>query len=226
MKNTNKLIITSLISLFAIILVGLNFVSANTLVGGTIYDGSPDNPVSGAEITVQCDSLYLDTTSLSDGTYAVVFDKESCSIINSEAKDESYSTMKLTVYIQDDTDEEEDNSDKPSTGSTKRTNSVYLCGNGICNTGESSNTCLRDCPLPEETIQPLSVSENNTQEKEIITLEQNSDVSGNPGVTGAVTGTNDKSNTWAIVTIGLLLLVMIFFIIRQLHKNTDVSSFE
>lgn len=221
MKNTSQFIALSLTTVLALVILSIGFASANTLVGGTIYDGSLGNPVSGVNIIVHCDSMTpLSTTSLGDGTYAVVFDTESCSYINATA--EGYESMQITVNIQDDTDEEEDSSKHSSSGSLKRTYSVYLCGNGLCDSGETSNTCLRDCPLPEEKIQPSLVSENNT--KEIITLEQEPNNSVNPGITGAVTGTNKRSNTWAIVAIGLLLIVVIFFIIKQLHKKADITS--
>jgi len=221
MKNKITFIIISLLTVISMLIISIGLASANTLVGGTIYDTTPDNPVSGAEITVQCDAFYLDTISLSDGTYAVVFNKETCSSINAYAKDESYSAMKLSVYIKDDTNEEEGDIGRPS-GSGK----IYLCGNGICDSGETPNTCLRDCPLEPESIQPQSIQEGESSgQPEVITLEQNSDVSGNAPITGAVTGTSERSYTLFIIIISLLLVTIVFFILKYLVKKEDISEY-
>ncbi len=205
--------IRNLLNLFiGIFLLSISITSANVLVGGTVYNGSPNNPVSGAEIIVFCDSESLETTSLKDGTYAVVFDRDTiCSYVNSIEKNGMNNTTKITVYIEDDT--------TTNPGSGKKTSGkIYQCGNGICDSGESSDTCLRDCPIQRvETNENNPQNQGNEQEMETINLE-NQNSGQNSGITGAVIG-EGKSGSGKIflIVLGILLgLGILFFILSRI----------
>lgn len=69
----------------ATILLTLGFASAitpvctsQTVVGGTIYQDVITNGVGGASVEVTCNGNLLSTTSLSDGSYSVLFDCTLC----------------------------------------------------------------------------------------------------------------------------------------------------
>ncbi len=91
------------VSILLLAIISMGFASANTLVAGKICENPGCAvPISGASIQVQCDSSYLNTLSLSDGAYAVVFGVDSCTVVNvsssthpSPPKD----IMKLVMYI-------------------------------------------------------------------------------------------------------------------------------
>lgn len=80
MKNKTKLII---FSLFTFILIS-GFVSADnstvpTIISGKAYDGKIGGPtLSGVKIVVLCNGNIKNTSSLSDGTYGVLFEPGLC----------------------------------------------------------------------------------------------------------------------------------------------------
>ena len=71
----NKL---SLLVLSVVFVLSIGLISANTLVGGKIYNSDFSEVISGADVSVQCGETILNTLSLNDGSYAVVFNTESC----------------------------------------------------------------------------------------------------------------------------------------------------
>ncbi|OGI12751.1 hypothetical protein A3K64_04165 [Candidatus Micrarchaeota archaeon RBG_16_36_9] len=127
-----------ILALFIIFSVGM--ISANYLVTGTVYDGNPSHPKSDVGVTITCDSNILTTTSLSDGTYAVVFGVDSCSAVN--VVPDSYSATKIKMYV--DPSAYTPPSGGGGGGSTHK---YYNCGNNVCDTGETSLTCAKDCPV-------------------------------------------------------------------------------
>ena len=79
LKKMNKLISVMLLSLVMISMVGL--VSADTLIGGKIYNADFTDTISGADVTVSCSDGDAEpcvqyTTSLDDGAYSVVYDED------------------------------------------------------------------------------------------------------------------------------------------------------
>jgi len=234
MRKTSAFIFISLVTVLLMLILSINFASANTLVGGTIYDSNYNHPIKEANIVVWCGSDDLYTNSSSDGTYAVIFDTESCDISSNvkvtSSKDNLYG--EVTSIINNSTKEGEEfaianinmkvkESTTTSSGRQQSSGRVYLCGNGLCDSGETSNTCIRDCPLKYELLSYQNASETPS---ELITLEQNTDASENTGITGAVTGGTGKTKPIGIIIISLLLLVIIFFVIKKLYKKQDLAS--
>ncbi len=124
------------VSLF--IILSLSMISANYLVAGTVYNGNPGNPVAGAVVTITCDSNVLTTTSLSDGAYAVVFGVNSCSTVNVNADGHDASVIKMYVDpYATDTSHDGGGSSGGSGGT------FFLCGNNVCDVGETQRTCQK-----------------------------------------------------------------------------------
>jgi hypothetical protein len=227
---------TSLVCLGMFLLV-LSFaaVTANTLVGGKIYNSDFSETISGADVSVQCGEDTLETESLSDGAYAVTFDSDTCysaikvyvtatkgtltgkedSIINNSSESEGEYVAVGNVNIK-------------APGSTvnvtiRRGHSggFFLCGNTVCDSGETYATCAKDCPFVDNSsnnslvplIAPLDNSGGNGNSNPQTTENQSNETGNNaPGITGAVTGVGDgdgDSLWYWLVGIILLLVIII-----------------
>lgn len=218
--------------------------NANTLVGGKIYNSDFSDVIEGADVSVQCGLDVLDSVSLIDGTYAVTFDTDSCynsdsvevtaskgnlhgketSIINNSTEGEGEFVAVANVNIKS----------KEDTGSTTTTSSggggsgrYYMCGNGICDSGETSQTCLMDCPLTDEEENEsqsglLDLSSNSGNSGDSLPSEGNQN-SGNPlnllGLTGAVTGVFGEKTNFIFIILGLVLLLILAIIVIALVRK-------
>lgn len=205
--------------------------SANTLVGGKIYNSDFSEVVEGADVSVQCGLDVLETESLADGTYAVNFgsDVENCDVGHGVEVSASKGTLagKETSIINNSTEGEGEfvavgnvNLKAPGTttsGGSKKTSNKgtwFMCGNHVCDTGESYSTCPTDCLLVVEnnTTNTIELTNNGNNdelgEEESTTL---SDVTGNPaGMTGAVVsgdGSGKGSKLYIFLGLGLLLII-------------------
>ncbi len=69
--------ILSLMILGLFVISSLSLVSASTMIAGKIYDGD-GNLISGADVEVTCDSNVQETTSNSEGDYAVTYSEFDC----------------------------------------------------------------------------------------------------------------------------------------------------
>lgn len=225
----------------AFILFSLGFSSANTLIGGKIYNSDFTEVISGADVNVQCGSQTLDTESTGDGAYAVIFDSEDCPL-GSEAHVTS-SKGSLTDKASSDIYESEDDGNligvinlnlhsitttTTSGGSTskEKKGTWFQCGNTVCDSGETYLTCPEDCP-ENLTIE----TETLEQQKENIT----GDTGGSTGIqkeeataggsqtpiTGAVTGVGSfwSKNSVPIILLGLVLLLIIVIAIINIIGN-------
>jgi hypothetical protein len=236
------------LAIFLLTISLFGIVGANTLVGGKIYNSDYSGVIEGADIVITCGVDVLDTTSLSDGTYAVIFDSESCynsnsvsiiaskdslsgqgnSIINSSPEGEFVSVANVNIRL------------KSTTPTTRHSRNTYLCGNGRCDSGETSKTCSRDCPLTtgeENIIDLINLSEienttnsesSNSENENLLEIsnssEENKDTSS--PITGAVTGTSKKGNGNGLIILlgGLLFLALATGVIslarkRKIHKK-------
>jgi hypothetical protein len=207
-------------------------VSANTLVGGKIYNSNDNNEVvTGADVIVVCGGVPLHTISLSDGTYAITFngncggaDKVQVSVSKGNLEDSDVA----------DINEKEGNYVAVSnlfmkskvTVTVRRGGSggFFLCGNTVCDSGETHETCASDCPLVQEPlVAPLNDdsgnsgnSGNNQPNTETQTVQNTSNV---PGLTGAVVGEAGESNhTWLLI-IGILIILGILMAIISLIRG-------
>jgi hypothetical protein len=200
----NKAISFMLMGLILVFSIGI--ISANTLVAGTVYNGSANNVVPGINIIIFCDSYSLNTTSLSDGAYGVVFGTDSCPNITTDlgSYEGIYNNSIIIVKVNPDS---EGTPTPISHGGSSR--GYYMCGNGICDSGETSQTCLKDCPIinEEETSTELTnINYNNAGNGLSGAETQTSDNTGNPsGITGAVTGA--LTSTGGIIIIVFVVLI-------------------
>lgn len=152
-----------LLSLILILFLGL--ASAQTLIIGKVYNTNYGTQQSGANVRVNCEhsgsSFFLDTNSISDGTYAVVFDSATqinCTlgdIVKISSSSGSYSGEESGTILACPTPEDckaiinvllKQLISAPSGGGGGGTSGrYYLCGNKICDSGETVNNCAQDC---------------------------------------------------------------------------------
>ena len=190
--------ILSLAILSVLVILSISMISSKTLVAGKLYNSDFSATIADTNVTVWCDSDYLNTISLADGTYAVVFNTNTCSVVTITTTAPNY--MKIVMELPN---EQTDDTETPSGGSNYPSGKFYLCGNNVCDTGETANTCPEDCSVVEEEeeieelVQELDVPENNQPNF----LSK---------ITGAVTGV--LGSTKGIVMIFSILGLMIITI--------------
>ena len=226
--------INSRISLILPILVVLSLatISAQTLVAGQIYNSDYSSTLASASIVVTCNSNSLSTISLDDGTYAVRFEESEC-IENDTAsvtvtksgfnsKTESgvinkcdggdcggnYFTI-INFALQTQTT---NTNTGGGGGGGSSGGGFYLCGNGICDSGETVDTCPKDCNIIELT--ELNFKDDETKEETTTTQEQEeTQQTAFSKITGAVVGTLKETKTW-IVGIFILGVIGAFGVVR------------
>jgi len=223
------------------------FASANTVVSGKIYNSDFSDVIEGADVSVKCGLETLNTESLSDGAYAVIFDEEDCPL-DSEVQ---VSASKGDLSNEDssnisESEEEEGElvavvnlnlkgaSSGGSSGGTKHSGTWFKCGNTVCDSGETYQTCAKDCPQPveevNETVTSVSGSdsedseEHGTQEakESQTTTVQTSSL----GITGAVVG-NDNSGERSrllVITLGITLLLIIALLGISIARRTNPKA--
>lgn len=234
-----------LLGLF-IMVFSFAIVSADTLVGGKIYTNNYGDVVSGAYVTVTCGTgagAVQTTESLNDGTYAITFDTASCyaadkvsvtaekgnlygeepdSKINNSTEEEGefVAVANVNIKTKENTDT---NTDNQNSGSGSHTTVTYLCGNGICNSGETPSTCSIDCLVLPETETPTGLIDLGYNPDNSLTGEETQNSQNNQnaaGITGAVTGTSGfRSNAWLILLIAVLLLIIAIVIIALVKRS-------
>jgi len=78
-----KILLSFMLVMSLVLLVGFASavpVCSGTVVGGTIYQNTITNPVSGATVTVTCNSHTQTASSESDGAYSVSFPCGECNL--------------------------------------------------------------------------------------------------------------------------------------------------
>lgn len=155
-----------LMILSVLVILSIGMINAKMLVAGKLYNSDYSDTVANTNVTVWCGSDYLDTISLADGTYAVVFDVNSCSSVTINTTAPNY--MKVVMFIPNDPPADDDDSSGSSGSGGSGGGRFYLCGNGICDSGESMQTCPEDCSVVkddetdfEELVQKLEISKND-----------------------------------------------------------------
>lgn len=207
--------------LFIILSIGL-ISAANTLVAGNIYNADYTSKIEGAGIRVDCGADYKVTDSLSDGSYAVVFDDlAGCDLtvttVSVTASKAGYTSQTKTGNIKGTINPFSiinlglavaptgDTGGHTGGGGSSR---YYMCGNGVCNTGETTATCPRDCPAALNPIS-LPASNSGTEEPKEETTEEKTEET--PQNTGFLTGaaiTQFVTSGAGIATIIVLIIVV------------------
>jgi len=229
--------------LFGIFLI--NTLAAQTLIAGKIYNEGYSGIVSGADVLVTCNSASLNTNSLEDGTYAVRFDIGACTLGDSVkvAANKSGLSGQASGNVGDCDGQPCTDSNylavlnlmikasalnSPFSGGNSGGGGYYLCGNGICNSGENERTCPQDCKpktnvtntttaqtTSSTTSATGSTSENETNVEINSTAEEQEKVSS--GITGAIVGTLGTAGTLGVLIfiIAVILLSLVVYIKRK-----------
>lgn len=222
--------------LLALTIISLSVVSAQTLIAGKVYNSDYSNTIDGADISVTCNSYSLDTNTLEDGTYAVRFEETQCNEGDSVSVSASKSgfqekTGSGTVIKCEDADCNENyvmiinlgmsiqTYGGHSGGNSGRLSRYYLCGNGLCDSGETINTCPEDCKN-ELLTQTSSTQESEEETETGITLTENEDNENSAGITGAVIGALGSGGYLFVIVfvLGVIVLAITTFIIRKRKK--------
>lgn len=224
--------------IFSILLIGLG--SAQTIITGKIYDSS-NSEVAGVSVEVICDSNPLDTvTSQNDGTYAVRFSEDKCTLGNTinvnavkgtlkgqetnkvttcedpQACNESEYISVLNVVIKETYIPPSSSSSSSGSSSGGGSSHYYNCGNNKCDTGETETTCPKDCVkiIADNSFANLSFSETSNADSGNAPDEnansQDSISKTQSGITGAVTGI--MGNLRSIKSIIIIIFVVGIFV--------------
>ena len=193
-----------------------SIVSAQTLIVGKIYNSDFSATISGADVSINCNGEVLDTNSISDGTYAVRFNDSLCAAGDSFSVSASKDTAtgSDSGVVNPGTDEDKGIVNvaitvpapnipvSPSSGGGGGSGGhYYFCGNGICDTGENSVTCPKDCP-----VEILATSEENETETTSEAPEEQPTQGFFAGITGAVVGVfGTTGSIFAIIFVVLIL---------------------
>jgi len=218
-----------------LVFLSLTLISAQTLVAGKIYDTNYNNIITNANIHVTCNASYLDTISLNDGSYLVAFNDTECTggdTIDVTASKSGFDTETESGVLAPCTGASctgiyftiinviLDVSATPTTDTSSGgggSSRFYLCGNGICDSGETIITCAKDC-TPD--FIPLNYKTNETEEENNgEETEETQDTTGLfSRITGGVIGVA-TSVTGIIVLIFVLALCGVFVVKRRIKKS-------
>ncbi len=228
--------ILTIISLLLILSVGIT--SAQTLIAGKIYNSDFSDTLADASVHVACGSSEpLDTHSFSDGTYAIRFNETECNEgdgVDVTASKSGFNTKTISGIISKceggdcggnyftiinlglDISPPAPTSNGGSSGGGSGgggSSRYYLCGNGICDSGENVNTCPQDCNQTIELIE-LNFKDNETKEETTTTQEQGeTQQTAFSKITGAVVGTLKETKNW-IAGIFILGIIGAFGILK------------
>lgn len=229
LKDMKKLALGILI--FSLVLLSLaSSVSAKTLVSGITYNSNFGATLADASVKVECaGGLTKNTVSLNGGIYGVAFDADECSktstikvsaskgnlagnaqggIVACNGCDEAYLSIVnvvLTEQPQPPAGDEGDGGNEEDEGGDY----FYLCGNGLCDSGENNNLCPQDCKLIENEAQKTSLSTGSSEPEQ-------GEEGGNAGITGAAIGGGAAGMIIPIIFIlAIILISVIIFVIRK-----------
>lgn len=245
---------SKVICVLFIIAISLSLVSSQTLIAGKVYNGDFSDTLDGVDVSVACNSYSLNTNTFGDGTYAVRFEENECNGNDSVSVSVSKSgfegkTGSGVVSKCDDVDCDENyvlivnlgmKTESAETGSTGSSGSsggrYYFCGNGKCDSGESSITCPRDCKVVvkqttettknEETTNTEGATEMPEEITEVIEEPQQEEpkIRLFSGMTGAVIGTLGTAGV-LIAVIFLVGLIVVAITVKIVRGRKSYESF-
>jgi hypothetical protein len=226
------------LSLFLVIM-SLSLASSQTLIAGKIYNSGFSSTISGADVSVTCNSQSLHTNTLGDGTYAVRFEETECidgdSVSVSASKSGFQGKTGNGIVSKCEGDDCSDNyviiinlgmktqTSGSGSGEGRSWGKYYMCGNGKCDSGESINTCPADCKtvqLLAQKTEPTGNSDNSnsggqtgilnlTNETTEETQTETTNAGFFPGMTGATVGALGALGTFWTIIIVLFLVGVI-----------------
>lgn len=215
-----------------LLILSIAYASAHTLVVGKTYNSDFTQVVSGAVVTATCNSNSLYTDSLTDGSYAIGFEVWQCNgtdavsisasktglsgtgsgnlIVGNNGGNSSIDYISVINILMNPISNPPPSSSSGGSGGGGVGGEVwyYKCGNGVCDNGESMNTCPEDC---NPNFVPLSTENNagNTSDNEtnLSELETEEKISRGAGITGAVIGfAKTKTGIGLIFAIIIIIL--------------------
>ncbi|GBE20475.1 hypothetical protein BMS3Abin17_01216 [archaeon BMS3Abin17] len=193
--------LTIIISVLIVVsLIGI--ASAQTFIIGKTYNSDFTGIIEGVDLIVTCGGNTLATTSLNDGTYAVGFEVSACNDTDavSVSADKGSLSGSNTGTLKIDNESfdyfavvnikmsEVSSPPSSSGGSHGNTWYYYNCGNNVCDTGESINTCPEDCDLDFEALSTDNKDINNSNEKIDLTELKEGQKEDSSGITGGFIG--------------------------------------
>jgi hypothetical protein len=222
----------------------LAFASATTLVAGKIYNSDFTELIQGATVTITC-GPYEDmrTESIADGTYAVNFvSVEGCQLgdtvqVSASKGDLSGNEDSTIRESQDDGAEFVSVANigikAPSSGSggskKKSGGTWFMCGNTVCDSGETHETCAEDCPA-KVVVQVNPTPE--PEETEVIVTEYadgtntKTDTANLAGITGAVIGDGSGKSKLPMILGSFILLLIMVILAMNIVKNVKKGDSE
>lgn len=228
----------------------ISIINAQSLIAGKIYNSDYTALVSGAEVSVTCNSNILNTDSLDDGTYAVKFEENLCGLgdsvsVNAEKSDLSGSGTGIVVECEQGDDCEQGSlfsiinlaiksqSNNNNNNNNGGDGSYYFCGNNRCDSGETINTCPKDCKITQNQTQPLitnttstetTTNTNTNSDSQLLDNNENNNPQSNLSkITGAVTGALGNTG-WLIIIIFIIALLILSLVIRIIRKRKNIEE--
>ncbi len=225
--NKAKQLTVILSVLMCVFLTGI--ASANTLVAGKIYDNNYDNFISGANVLITCNNTLLSTASIDDGTYAVVFglcgENDSIHvsaskgdltgesdgiIIQNENQNESDYISIVNLIIKQPAQANNNGNSGGSGGNYK----YYKCGNNVCDTGETINTCPEDCDLDFKALSTDNEITNASNEEIDLTGLKGQEDGGFASIW----------NTKTIIGLIIAIIIIALGIVISSYKNKEIQK--
>jgi hypothetical protein len=242
MVKANKFMLVGIATFLMVF--SLAFASATTLVAGKIYNSDYTELIEGATVTIVCGPSYtINTESLADGTYAINFiTVEGCQLgdkVEVSAFKGSLSGKDTSIIRESQEDGADfvsvsnigiksSSSSSGGSGGSKGKGTWFMCGNTVCDSGETHETCASDCPSTVVAVNPTPVE---PEETEVLVTEytggtnSQTNTANLAGITGAVVG-DGKGSRLPIILGSFILLLIIIILAMNIAKSVKKGDGE